>query len=199
MKAVFAIEIFCQSIRNYHITDSVDIPIDNPYPVDNITFTLYKKSWIDTVQWHLEDIIRSPTIDPDQLVAVKRRIDQLNQNRTDVVEFIDCYFEDLFRNVLRNSNAKMNSETPAWLLDRMSILQLKLYHFREEINRPETSDQHRVDVSWKLNILIEQEKDLNRCFNELIDDIYSGHRYMKVYKQMKMYNDPTLNPVLYGK
>lgn len=198
MNAIFAIEIFCQCIQNYHITDSVDQPINNPYPVGNITFSLYQKGWIDTVQWHLEDLIRSPTIDQGQLVAIKRRIDQLNQNRTDVVEYIDCYFEDLFRNVLTNCNAKMNSETPAWLLDRMSILQLKLYHFREEIKRPGTSDQHREKVSWKLNILTEQEKDLNRCFDELINDIYSGHRYMKVYKQMKMYNDSTLNPVLYG-
>ena len=198
MNARFANDIFCQSIQNYHLTDRVDTPISNPYSSNGIAFLLYQKNWIDTVQWHLEDIIRSPTIRPDELVAIKRQIDQSNQNRTDTVELIDSWFCDLFAGTIPKPNARMNSETPAWLLDRMSILQLKLYHFREQVDRPSVSDDHRQKAQEKLVVLIEQESDLARCFDELVEDIQNGDRYMKVYRQMKMYNDPTLNPVLYG-
>ncbi len=150
------------------------------------------------MQWHLEDIIRSPDIRPDELVAIKRRIDQSNQDRTDTVEQIDSWFSDLFQGTTPKEQARMNSETPAWLLDRMSILQLKLYHFQEQVNRETVSEEHRQKARQKLAVLQEQEGDLARCFDELLEDIRNGDRYMKVYRQMKMYNDPTLNPVLYG-
>lgn len=197
MNAQFANDIFRQSIQDYHLTDHVDTSLRNPYSSDNIAFLLYQKNWIDTVQWHLEDIIRSPAIRPDELVAVKRRIDQSNQDRTDTVERIDSWFSDLFRAITPKSGARMNSETPAWLLDRMSILQLKLYHFREQVEREDVSEDHRQKARQKLDVLLEQERDLAQCFDELIEDIQNGNRYMKVYRQMKMYNDPTLNPVLY--
>ena len=197
MNATLANDLFRQSIRDYHRIDHVDTPIDNPF-ADDIQHLLYRKNWIDTVQWHLEDIIRSPTIRPDELVAVKRRIDRSNQDRTDTVEQIDGWFFDQFRNLSPKPGARLNSETPAWLLDRMSILQLKLYHFREQTERPAVPDEHRRKAGQKLAVLLEQEEDLARCFDELLEDIRTGDRYMKVYRQMKMYNDPTLNPVLYG-
>lgn len=198
MNATFANDLFRQSIQDYHLTDNVDTPINNPFPADAIGFLLYQKNWIDTVQWHLEDIIRSPTIRPDELVAIKRRIDQSNQDRTDTVEQMDGWFFEQFRGISAKPNARLNSETPAWLLDRMSILQLKIYHFQEQVDRPSASDEHRRKAQQKLAILLEQEQDLTRCFDELLDDIQNGDRYMKVYRQMKMYNDPTLNPVLYS-
>ena len=198
MDALFANDVFRQSIRDYHLTDSVNAPINNPYSLNGIAYLLYQKNWIDTVQWHLEDIIRSPTIQPDELVAIKRRIDQSNQDRTDIVEQVDSWFANLLADATRKPTARMNSETPAWLLDRMSILQLKLYHFDEQANRSSVSDDHRQKAAQKLAILCEQEIDLARCFDELLEDIRNGDRYMKVYRQMKMYNDPTLNPVLYG-
>lgn len=198
MDATFANDIFRESIQAYHRTDQVDTPIHNPYSSNGIAFLLYQKNWIDTVQWHLEDLIRSPAIRPDELVAIKRRIDQSNQDRTDTVERIDSWFIDLFYGIIPKPAARMNSETPAWLLDRMSILQLKLYHFREQVDRETVSDEHRRKAQQKLAVLTEQELDLVRCFDELMEDIRNGDRYMKVYRQMKMYNDPTLNPVLYG-
>lgn len=199
MNATIANDIFRQSIRDYHLTDHVDAPLQNPYPADDLNGLLYRKNWIDTVQWHLEDIIRSPTIRPDELVAVKRRIDQSNQDRTDTVELIDSYLYEQFRAVTPGPTARMNSETPAWLLDRMSILQLKLYHFREQTERADVLTDHRQRAAQKLAVLEEQEADLARCFDELLEDIQAGNRYVKVYRQMKMYNDPTLNPVLYKK
>lgn len=198
MNATFANDIFRQSIRDYHLTDNVDTLATNPYPDQDIAFLLYRKNWIDTVQWHLEDIIRSPAISPAELVAVKRRIDQSNQDRTDTVELIDAHFDQQFRTIKPKDTARMNSETPAWLLDRMSILQLKLYHFQEQVERPDVPDEHRQKARQKLAVLLEQEQDLARCFDELLADIQRGDRYVKVYRQMKMYNDPTLNPVLYG-
>ncbi|MGF7214440.1 hypothetical protein GGR92_000580 [Spirosoma lacussanchae] len=198
MNATIANDIFRQSIRDYHQTDHVDAPLLNPYPASELTGLLYRKNWIDTVQWHLEDIIRSSAISPDELVAIKRRIDQSNQDRTDTVELIDSYLYDQFRTITPLPTARMNSETPAWLLDRMSILQLKLYHFREQTERPDVSAEHQQKALAKLTVLIEQEADLARCFDELLDDIQAGNRFVKVYRQMKMYNDPTLNPVLYG-
>ncbi|MCX6215579.1 DUF4254 domain-containing protein [Spirosoma sp.] len=197
MNATFANNLFRQSIQDYHLTDHVDTPISNPYSPEDVAFLLYQKNWIDTVQWHLEDIIRSPSIHPDELVVVKRRIDQSNQDRTDTVEQIDSWFFGQFQVITPKPGARLNSETPAWLLDRMSILQLKIYHFREQVDRPSVSDEHRQKASQKLAVLLEQENDLAQCFDELLEDIRNGDRYMKVYRQMKMYNDPTLNPVLY--
>ncbi|GAB3947093.1 DUF4254 domain-containing protein [Spirosoma harenae] len=198
MNATLANDIFRQSIQTYHLADHVETLINNPYSPNDIAFLLYQKNWIDTVQWHLEDIIRSPTIQPNELVAIKRRIDQSNQDRTDTVEQIDSWFSDLFASITPKSSARMNSETPAWLLDRMSILQLKIYHFQEQVDRQSVSDEHRQKAYHKLTILLEQEHDLATCFDELLEDIQRGDRYMKVYRQMKMYNDPSLNPVLYG-
>jgi len=198
MNATLANDLFRQSIRDYHRTNHVDTPIGNPFATDEIASLLYQKNWIDTVQWHLEDIIRSPAIRPDELVAIKRRIDQSNQDRTDTVEQIDGWFFDQFRGISPRPGARLNSETPAWLLDRMSILQLKLYHFREQTERPDAPDEHRQKAGQKLAVLLEQEGDLARCFDELLGDIHTGIRNTKVYRQMKMYNDPTLNPVLYG-
>ena len=198
MNATFANNLFRQSIQDYHLIDDVDTPINNPYSTTDVAFLLYQKNWIDTVQWHLEDLIRSPTIRPDELVAIKRRIDQSNQDRTDTVEQLDGWFFNQFQSITPKSTARLNSETPAWLLDRMSILQLKLYHFREQVDRPSVSEEHRQKAQQKLAVLVEQECDLAQCFDELLDDIRNGDRYMKVYRQMKMYNDPTLNPVLYS-
>ena len=199
MNATTANRIFRQSIEDYHQTDDVDAPLHNPYPANDLSGLLYHKNWIDTVQWHLEDIIRSPSIHPDELVAIKRRIDQSNQDRTNTVELIDSELYEQFQTVTPSPQARMNSETPAWLLDRMSILQLKLYHFREQTTRADVSPDHRQGAAQKLTVLTEQETDLARCFDELLEDIQNGHRYVKVYRQMKMYNDPTLNPVLYSK
>lgn len=197
MNAQAANDIFRRSIQEYHLTDHIDTPIPNPYETGTISQLLYLKNWIDTVQWHLEDIIRSPQIAPDELVAIKRRIDQSNQDRTDTVERIDDWFLTYFGTVERKPGARLNSETPAWLLDRMSILQLKIYHFREQAERTDASGEHRAKAAQKLQVLLEQEQDLATCFDELSEDIRAGVRYMKVYRQMKMYNDPTLNPVLY--
>ncbi|SDN09044.1 DUF4254 domain-containing protein [Siphonobacter aquaeclarae] len=197
MNAQAANDIFRKSIQDYHLTDDIDTPIPNPYENGTISQLLYLKNWIDTVQWHLEDIIRSPQIAPEELVAVKRRIDQSNQDRTDTVERIDDWFLSFFGTIERKPGARLNSETPAWLLDRMSILQLKIYHFREQAERSDASEEHRSKAEQKLRILLEQEQDLAMCFDELAEDIRAGVRYMKVYRQMKMYNDPTLNPVLY--
>lgn len=198
MDAQLCNAVFDRAIEDYHKTDSVDQPIANPYPASNVESLLYQKSWIDTVQWHLEDIIRSPDISPDKLVGIKRRIDKSNQDRTDTVEKIDDVFLSMFRDIKRRPNARMNSETPAWLVDRMAILALKVYHMREQTERKDVDESHREACRRKLAILLEQRTDLARCLDELIDDIRAGIRYMKVYRQMKMYNDSTLNPVLYG-
>lgn len=198
MNAAKANAIFKLSINNYHINDDVDFEMKNPFEHKSIDGLLYRKNWIDTVQWHLEDIIRSPEIAPSELVAVKRRIDASNQDRTDTVEQIDAFLFEEFKAIKAKEFARLNSETPAWLLDRMSILQLKIYHFNEQLNRPEASDEHLDSVASKLKVLQEQESDLAQCFDELLDDLHTGNKYMKRYQQMKMYNDPSLNPVLYG-
>jgi hypothetical protein len=199
MHSHIANQIFRQSITDYHIHDNIDYPVQNPYSENTIEFLLYLKNWIDTVQWHLEDVIRSPQIAPEALVEIKRRIDKSNQDRTDTVEKIDDWFLDFLKNTTPKPEARLNSETPAWLLDRMSILQLKIYHFKEQTLRDDVSEAHLQKAQEKLTVLLEQEKDLSTCFDELLEDIQLGNRYMKVYRQMKMYNDPNLNPVLYKK
>jgi hypothetical protein len=191
--------IFEQCIDDYHRTDRVDAGIENPYPPGGLDHLLYRKNWIDTVQWHLEDIIRRPDISAAELVEVKRKIDRLNQQRTDLVEQIDDYFAGLLKSDPPKPGARMNSETPAWILDRLSILLLKIYHMREQSLRSDAGAGHRAACAQKLQVLEEQRTDLERCYDELIDDIRSGYRYFKVYRQMKMYNDPSLNPELYGK
>lgn len=190
--------IFQQSIDDYHVYDHVDTPMRNPYPEGSFEYLLYKKNWIDTVQWHLEDIIRLPDINPVEALQIKRRIDKSNQDRTDTVELMDDYFMDQFRNVQYKPHARINSETPAWLLDRMSILLLKIYHMREQTLRTDAGTDHIVRCTAKLNVLLEQKEDMQLAFDQLIEDIKNGERRMKVYRQMKMYNDASLNPMLYG-
>jgi Protein of unknown function (DUF4254) len=191
------LRIFEESISNYHITDHVDTLISNPYPKDKIEHLLYLKNWIDTVQWHLEDIIRNPAIDPLEALVIKRRIDSSNQERTDVVEYIDSYFLEQYKNIKPQTGASINTESPAWAIDRLSILALKIYHMDAEANRPGASEEHKAACKKKLEILLEQRKDLSQAIDELLQGIEQGKKYMKVYKQMKMYNDPSLNPVLY--
>lgn len=193
-----SIEIFNQAINDYHQFDNVDTPINNPFQEKSIEFYLYLKNWIDTVQWHLEDIIRDPAIDPVEALQIKRRIDRSNQERTDLVEMIDSYFLQKFANVEIKADATINTESPAWAIDRLSILQLKIYHMRIEANREDSPEEQRNRCAEKLAILLEQEKDLTSAIDMLLADMEAGKKYMKVYKQMKMYNDPSLNPVLYA-
>ena len=193
-----SIEIFNQAINDYHQFDNVDTPINNPFQEKSIEFYLYLKNWIDTVQWHLEDIIRDPAIDPVEALQIKRRIDRSNQERTDLVEMIDSYFLQKFANVEVKADATINTESPAWAIDRLSILQLKIYHMRIEANREDSAEDQRNRCAEKLAVLLEQEKDLTSAIDMLLADMEAGNKYMKVYKQMKMYNDPSLNPVLYA-
>lgn len=190
--------VFERAISDYHKLDSVDTPIANPYKDKSIESWLYLKNWIDTVQWHLEDIIRDPQIDPVKALAIKRRIDRSNQNRTDLVELIDSYFLEKFSDVTTLPGATINTESPAWAVDRLSILALKIFHMRIEAERTDTSAEQQKRCRDKLDVLMEQKKDLSTAIDMLLDDMSAGRKYMKVYKQMKMYNDPTLNPVLYG-
>ena len=192
-------EIFNLAIRDYHVKDNVDTPINNPYDRDSIENRLYLKCWIDTVQWHYEDIIRDPHIDPVEALQLKRRIDQSNQDRTDLVEQIDSYFRHTYSNVKPLPDATINTESPAWAVDRLSILALKIYHMREQAERTDASDEHRQKCRAKLDVLLEQQKDLSTAIDQLLADIAAGRKYMKVYRQMKMYNDPSTNPILYKK
>ena len=192
-------EIFNLAIRDYHVKDNVDTPINNPYDRDSIQNRLYLKCWIDTVQWHYEDIIRDPHIDPVAALQLKRRIDQSNQDRTDLVEQIDSYFRHTYSNVKPLPDATINTESPAWAVDRLSILALKIYHMREQAERTDASDEHRQKCRAKLDVLLEQQKDLSTAIDQLLADIAAGRKYMKVYRQMKMYNDPSTNPILYKK
>jgi hypothetical protein len=147
----------------------------------------------------LEDIIRDPAIDPVEALAIKRRIDKSNQVRTDMVEYIDSYFLDKYKDIEVAADARINTETPAWAIDRLSILALKIYHMAQEVARTDVSDEHKAACQKKLDVLLSQQVDLSQAIEELIEDIEAGRKYMKTYKQMKMYNDPSLNPVLYGK
>lgn len=192
-------QIFSTAVQDYHKTDNVDAPIRNPYAVGTIEHDLYLKNWIDTVQWHLEDIIRDPQIDPVEALALKRRIDRSNQERTDLVERIDSYFWEQFHDVKPQACAKINTESPAWAIDRLSILHVKIYHMQEQVNRADVSAEQHEKCAQKLAVLNEQLQDMTTSIGQLLADYASGVRIMKVYRQMKMYNDPTLNPVLYGK
>jgi hypothetical protein len=197
MKSAEFFQVFNQSIKEYHINDSIETEIKNPYSKDQFEHLLYQKNWIDTVQWHLEDIIRDPEIEPIEALKIKRVIDASNQKRTDLVEFIDGYFLNKYKDVKPNKKATLNSETIAWALDRLSILALKIFHMFEEVNRESAEQSHKVSCQKKLDVLNEQKLDLSKAIDQLIDDIEKGNKYMKIYKQMKMYNDEELNPVLY--
>ena len=195
----YAWSIFNRSIEDYHITDDVDAVKPNHYENNSLEQILYDKNWIDTVQWHLEDIIRDENIDPVKALEIKRRIDASNQKRTDLVEFIDSWFLNKYKNTTPNADAKINTETPAWAVDRLSILALKVYHMDLEANRASASDEHREKCQIKLNTLLEQKRDLSSAIDQLLNDIENGLVKIKTYKQMKMYNDETLNPILYKK
>lgn len=192
-----SIKIFKESIDKYHLIDEVDQAFENPYPADSLEHLLYRKNWIDTVQWHYEDLIRDPEIDPVEGMKLKRLIDASNQDRTDTVEYIDSYFLNQFKDLVVRDDATVNSESPAWALDRLSILELKIYHMEEEANRQEASKSHREKCNAKLQVLLNQREDLGSSIDDLLQDIASGSKYMKIYKQMKMYNDEDTNPVLY--
>ena len=194
-----ALAIFSRAIDDYHRFDDVDRPVENPYEAGTLDHLLYLKNWIDTVQWHLEDIIRNPEIDPAEALLIKRRIDRSNQERTDMVEYIDSYLLDKYKNIVPAPDARLNTETPAWAVDRLSILALKIYHMEQEAGREEASAEHRAACGRKLEVLRVQREDLSQAIEELLADIEAGRKYMKLYKQMKMYNDPALNPVLYAK
>ena len=194
-----AIKVFEKSVDDYHVYDDINRLASNPYDKKDFEHLLYEKNWIDAVQWHYEDIIRDPDIDPNEGMSLKRLIDRSNQNRTEMVEYIDSYFLKLYSNVSPKPDAKVNTESPAWALDRLSILILKIYHMKEESLRKDVSEQHRNTCDEKLQVLLEQQKDLSESIDQLLEDLSKGEKKMKVYKQMKMYNDETLNPVLYKK
>ena len=191
-------DIFTQAIRDYHLTDNVDTPMRNPYRRDTIEYSLYLKCWIDTVQWHYEDMIRDPHIAPADALALKRRIDNSNQDRTDLVESMDTWFRQRFSDVTPQADARLNTESPAWAVDRLSILALKIYHMQEQVERSDASEAHKARCQSKLSVLLEQQKDLSLAIDQLLDDYEEGRKVMKVYRQMKMYNDPSTNPVLYN-
>lgn len=192
-------QIFDEVIRKYHLLDEVDQPFSNPYPEHQLPHLLYRKCWIDTVQWHYEDLVRDPNIDPAEALKLKRKIDASNQDRTDFVEFIDSYFLKKYASVVPLPNSTINTETPAWAIDRLSILALKIYHMREEAFREGAAEGHRSACQKKLDVLLLQREDLSSAIDQLLSDIESGAKHMKLYKQMKMYNDENLNPVLYKK
>ena len=190
-------KIFIETTRHYHKFDDVDATTENPYSEGSIEDLLFKKNWIDAVQWHLEDIIRDPQIKPDEALKIKRRIDKSNQDRTDLVESIDDFFFDKYSDVKVLPDATINTESPAWAIDRLSILALKIFHMEQEVKRNDASEEHLEKCNAKLSVLLQQREDLSTAIDQLIQDIESGRKYMKTYKQMKMYNDPALNPVLY--
>ena len=194
-----AIKVFEKAVDDYHVYDDINRSATNPYDKKDFEHLLYENNWIDTVQWHYEDIIRDPDIESNEGMKLKRLIDSSNQNRTEMVEYIDSYFLNLYKQTTPKKDAKVNTESPAWALDRLSILILKIYHMREESLRTDVSDQHRDSCSEKLKILLEQRKDLSDSIDQLLEDLAKGEKKMRVYKQMKMYNDETLNPVLYKK
>lgn len=191
--------IFNSCIDQYHIKDSVSQELQNPYDEGSFEALLCLKCWTDTVQWHFEDLIREPGIEPSSGMELKRKIDLSNQKRTDIVEQIDDWFLELFKNVEVSPNAKLNTESPAWVVDRLSILALKIYHMQEQAKREDVSKEHTLKSEARLDVLLEQNKDLSTAFEQLLNDYKSGERKMKVYRQMKLYNDPTTNPALYGK
>ena len=192
------IDTFQKSVNDYHVHNDVNAAVKNPFDKDSLEFLFYEKNYVDTVQWHLEDIVRDPVINPAEGIELKRRIDKSNQVRTDFVEQIDDYFLALYSNIIASPNATLNTESPAWAIDRLSILILKIYHMREETLRTDASVDHIAKCQLKLSILLEQQDDLSTSIDELLIDIESGKKKMKVYRQMKMYNDPALNPVLYN-
>ena len=198
MKSAAAYSIFKQSVKDYHVLDRIDQPYNNPHPPESLAHLMYRKNWIDTIQWHYEDLIRDLEISPTKALELKRKIDASNQDRTDTVEYIDSYFLDQFSSVTPQADATSNTESPAWAYDRLSILSLKIYHMREQSQRNTATVVHRQQCADKLAVLQTQREDLSLAIDQLLDDLSAGRKTMKVYKQMKMYNDEALNPVLYS-
>lgn len=191
-------KIFDQCIDTYHQYDNVDQPLENPF-TDKLEALLYHKNWIDTVQWHLEDICRDPKVSDADMAALKRRIDKSNQERTDKVEQLDDWIIDSFKHVQVASDAPLNTESPAWVIDRLSILALKIFHMREQVERQDVDQEHIQKCRNKLDVLLDQKIDLSQSFDDFMSDIANGRKRVKVYRQMKMYNDEKLNPALYKK
>ncbi|WP_428330696.1 DUF4254 domain-containing protein [Mucilaginibacter sp.] len=191
-------KVFEQVIKDYHLYNEIDKTCPNPFDAGTFESLLYAKCWIDTAQWHMEDEVRDPAIIPAEALRWKRRIDSSNQDRTDLVEVIDSYFLDKYKDIVVSASAKINTESPAWAIDRLSILALKIYHMYEETIRTNVDEEHLNQRKAKLSILLQQRTDLSLAIDELLADIEKGEKYMKVYRQMKMYNDPELNPVLYN-
>lgn len=191
--------VFDRATADYHVTDSIDAPVPAPFPAGSIEALLYAKNWIDVAQWHMEDLIRDPQIDPAAGMELKHRIDASNQDRTDRVEDLDTYFRDLYSGVTPQASAQINTESPAWALDRLSILAVKIFHMKVETERTDATAAHLDRCRAKLAVLLEQRDDLSQAIDTLLDDIAAGRKYMKVYRQMKMYNDADTNPVLYAK
>ncbi len=192
-------EVFDRATADYHVTDNIDAQRPHPYTAGSLEEILYGKNWIDVAQWHMEDLIRDPQIEPADAVVLKRRIDASNQDRTDMVEEIDTWFRDKYADVTPLPTATINTESPAWAIDRLSILAVKIYHMRAEAERTDATEAHRARCAAKLDVLLEQRADLSQAIDTLLDDIAAGRKYMKVYRQMKMYNDADTNPVLYAK
>jgi len=197
IKEIYA--LFERQVADYHVTDSVDAPTHNPYGEGSFEYVLWEKSFIDTVQWHLEDLVRPDDVDPVEALRLKRWIDRSNQRRTDMVERIDDHYMSLFAQVKPLPGATINTETPAWAIDRLSILALKIYHFTIEATRADSSEEHRAKCQTKLDTLLQQRADLIQAIADLLQELADGRKIMKLYRQMKMYNDPSLNPMLYGK
>ena len=197
MNATLCNSIFGRCVQEYHLYDRVDAPLSQPYAGGSIEALLYHKCWIDTVQWHLEDLIRDPQIDPMEGLTLKRKIDSSNQDRTDRVEQIDSWLQEFYKNVVVQPDATINTESPAWAIDRLSILALKIYHMQAECARTDADQMHHKRCEEKLQVLLAQQQDLTLAIDQLLSDIAHGKKYMKVYRQMKMYNDESLNPVLY--
>ena len=191
-------QIFDNCIKTYKSKPEVEQVCKNPFDkkTDLIDFLLFEKCWVDATQWAYEDIIRDPNINAEDALVLKRKIDASNQVRTDNVEYIDSYFLEKYNNISTSKDAKINSESPAWAIDRLSILALKIYHMHLETVREDASESHKQSCTKKLNILLEQRVDLSTAIDDLLQDIEQGKKYMKVYKQMKMYNDDELNPIL---
>lgn len=190
--------IFDNVIKTYKSKFEIEQKCSNPFDKndDLLSFLLFEKCWIDATQWAYEDVIRDPNINAEDALVLKRKIDASNQVRTDTVEFIDSYFLEKYKDVSIKENAKINSESPAWAIDRLSILALKIYHMHLETVREDASEGHKESCQKKLTVLLEQRRDLSTAIDDLLENISNGNKYMKVYKQMKMYNDDELNPVL---
>lgn len=198
MKAELCNKIFISVINQYHINNDVDSSYVNPYDLDTLEYLLFEKCWIDTVQWHLEDLIRNPNIDSNKGLELKHRIDKSNQNRTDIVEKVDDYYFSIFKNT-SEKDSKLNTESPGWVVDRLSILNLKIYHMNEQVERKNVTAEHILNCEKKMVVLQNQRIDLSNSFDELLEEYKVGIKKMKVYRQMKMYNDSNLNPELYQK